>query len=294
MIVACVASILYFVHIVTDMTTTTPPKVPPQMLQYFNIVDTFNLTWAHAVNSPGLLRDALVDPSVMMLEADVMMDAVANVPVMAHPPATTSDLTLEEFLQTVGSSTTMPKGVKLDYKTTSALTNSLQIVKEFILNDEIAHSNGTMNRRPVIINADILQGPNSDPAVTPVDKKLFIDVCNQLPSTIVSPGWTTGFSESHREGYQWDSVREMYELVKDLPHSEITFPVRISLAAVSADQLLWLIGRERERFSLTLWTSHKDYYDFKELSFLKGIRDRVYFDLPDKEREDVLSLLSSV
>ncbi|XP_011637578.1 protein FAM151A [Pogonomyrmex barbatus] len=68
-----------------------------------------NLTkiiWAHAVNSQAELEKALASEDVMMLEADVVIGRLNNtsgsnytdIPIMAHPPAVESDLSLEEFL----------------------------------------------------------------------------------------------------------------------------------------------------------------------------------------------------
>ena len=57
-----------------------------------------------------------------MIEADVSLGRIkyrhsssGKLPVMAHPPVTTSDLSLEEFLDTCINYDT-PKGIKLDIK----------------------------------------------------------------------------------------------------------------------------------------------------------------------------------
>lgn len=49
---------------------------------------------------------------------------VNQIPIMAHPPASSSDLSLDQFLQEVAEhnkNTTSPKGVKLDFKSIDAL-----------------------------------------------------------------------------------------------------------------------------------------------------------------------------
>ncbi len=95
--------------------------------------DLTAVSWAHAVNSRADLQKALKDGKeinhltsfnqvyfdcccrclsdfVMMLEADVSMGKVAgsdsnsssaSVPIMAHPPHTTSDLSLRQFVELV-------------------------------------------------------------------------------------------------------------------------------------------------------------------------------------------------
>lgn len=69
----------------------------------------------------------------MMIEADVSMGTVMGregkvIPIMAHPPFKTSDLSLEEFLDTVLSSR-QHKGIKLDFKEMEAVELSLQMLK---------------------------------------------------------------------------------------------------------------------------------------------------------------------
>lgn len=69
----------------------------------------------------------------MMIEADVSMGMVTGregkiLPIMAHPPFKTSDLSLEEFLDTVLSSG-KKKGIKLDFKDMEAVEMSLMIIK---------------------------------------------------------------------------------------------------------------------------------------------------------------------
>jgi hypothetical protein len=69
----------------------------------------------------------------MMIEADVSMGTVTGsdgimLPIMAHPPLNNSDLSLEEFIDTILSSGT-PKGIKLDFKDLEALESSLMAIK---------------------------------------------------------------------------------------------------------------------------------------------------------------------
>jgi len=65
----------------------------------------------------------------MMLEADVVIgkinDSNSNIPIMAHPPANESDLSLEDFLQNIKGN----KGIKLDFKTDEAFNKSKDILK---------------------------------------------------------------------------------------------------------------------------------------------------------------------
>ena len=55
--------------------------------------------WSHATNSKELLEEA-IEGDTMMIEADISIGE-GGVPIMAHPPQTTSDITLAEFLDLV-------------------------------------------------------------------------------------------------------------------------------------------------------------------------------------------------
>jgi hypothetical protein len=69
----------------------------------------------------------------MMLEADVVLgrlqsDVNERLPVMAHPPAMTSDLSLRMFLEQVVTATTQEgarKGIKLDFKSIEVVDQAL-------------------------------------------------------------------------------------------------------------------------------------------------------------------------
>ena len=59
------------------------------------------------------------------------MVAANGIPIMAHPPANTSDLTLQKFLDTVRNTTSSKKGVKLDFKSTAAFNLSIPLLEKF-------------------------------------------------------------------------------------------------------------------------------------------------------------------
>ena len=85
-----------------------------------------------------------------MIETDVSLGA-GNEPIMAHPPAKSSDLSLEQFLQSVLASTQSgeKKGIKLDFKFLGVVEPSLVMLDK--LRDKL--------NIPVWLNADILKGP---------------------------------------------------------------------------------------------------------------------------------------
>ena len=68
----------------------------------------------------------------MMIEADVILrgqntDDQQMIPIMARPPATTSDITLVEWLALVKG---RGKGLKLDFKSIEAVEIALQRLNE--------------------------------------------------------------------------------------------------------------------------------------------------------------------
>lgn len=75
----------------------------------------------------------------MMLEADIILGQLINsttnriMPVMGHPPANSSDLSLQEFLGEVLNCNTeqnaSKKGVKLDFKSAQALQKSEHVLR---------------------------------------------------------------------------------------------------------------------------------------------------------------------
>jgi len=62
-----------------------------------------DVTWSHATNSLAQLHAALAG-GVHMVEADILMGASGSridIPIMAHPPQTSSDLCFDGFLRAV-------------------------------------------------------------------------------------------------------------------------------------------------------------------------------------------------
>uniref|UniRef100_A0A0A9XAN4 Menorin-like domain-containing protein n=1 Tax=Lygus hesperus TaxID=30085 RepID=A0A0A9XAN4_LYGHE len=134
--------------------------------------DLTTVTFAHGTNSKQKLRDAIGNTTIEMIEADIVMGTITGanktkrIPIMAHPPATTSDLSLEQFLKTVLEA---PKGIKLDFKSSEAFEASMDILTNFF-NDMIDET------FPVWLNADILPGPGArdNPGV---NATLFLTAC---------------------------------------------------------------------------------------------------------------------
>ncbi|CAF3055609.1 unnamed protein product [Rotaria sp. Silwood2] len=241
-------------------------------LHYFPSIenDASRITWAHAVNSREKLEEALKS-SLMFIEADILIGSSSSNPIMAHPPHKTSDLTFSDFLNGVKSTS---KGLKLDFKDINALQpclNELEVQKDNI--------NG-----PIILNADIVRA--NPQCAQPIDAQRFLSesltfAFRVIPQLMISfsLGWTTIYDKT-TNSYTWSSVINMYRTITQndnysLFNFEITFPVRLSLALKSFDQLHWLA--QVTKSGLTFWSPINEVENTKE-NFNRLLQFRTYFN----------------
>ncbi|XP_076628711.1 protein FAM151B isoform X2 [Colletes latitarsis] len=249
------------------------------------------IAWAHAVNSQAKLAKALKNDTIMMLEADVSLGNDTNVPIMAHPPATESDLTLQNFLQTVIDSNTT-KGIKLDFKSIEAFNASKPLLEN--KKNELAF--------PVFLNADILPGP-VNATTLPVDAKSFVSGAKAFSNYTLSVGWTTRYDPAYNDtkgGYTTKQIQAMIDILTEQNVTQpITYPVRAAQATnnVAAIESLMKKSPGSSDATLTIWSSEGDGVDAERLSTLiKQIGvSKVYVDVPaDLAKKLDLSGASSV
>ncbi|XP_018058481.1 PREDICTED: protein FAM151B isoform X2 [Atta colombica] len=248
------------------------------------------ITWAHGVNSLTELDKALASADIMMLEGDVIMGkhiatnaTTDKIPIMAHPPATESDLSLEEFLNINVNNGS--KGIKLDFKSNEAFNNSKPILRKF----------QPSLKCPVILNADILRGPvnATNPLINTTD---FLTEASKIPNSILSIGWTTKYGKEYNitEGrYNMKHLKKMVEVVTEnhikLP---VTYPVRAGLATNDIDGMKALLKNTTSitgNATLTIWSLKDDYVDVAKLSkLIKELgTDKVYLDVPEDLRNQL-------
>ncbi|XP_056328893.1 protein FAM151A [Danio aesculapii] len=234
--------------------------------------DGLYATWYHAANSKSEMCKAL-NSDVMILEADVNVQGhntvnETNIPIMAHPPDIYSDNTLEEWLDAVLKS---KKGVKLDFKSISAVEPSLELLRV---------KNQTGINRPVWINADILPGPNVPEFWPVVNASEFFELIQlKFPDVTISPGWKVLYlSIFPNVTYTRSMVEQMYSTVRHLPQ-KITFPVHALMAKNGWPHLSWLLSQS-SRFSLTLWQG-KENPTLNDLLFIRDNSNpqRIYYDI---------------
>ncbi|XP_077989369.1 menorin-like [Glandiceps talaboti] len=217
----------------------------------------------------------------MMLEADISPENNTGIPIMAHPPDVTSDITLEEW---INKTIHTDKGMKLDFKDITVLEASLNIAKSF--ENEI--------HQPLWYNADIVHGPNSprDP-IPPVE---FIDTINNIfPDAILSLGWTTEWAATADDDlYTWtmifDNMFYSYQCVQP-----VTFPIRAVWSVTSWEKFVWMLG-VRDDFSITVWSSSNDDVNVDGLVDLRlhGDIERIYYDLPDSQMQEFKDALEEI
>lgn len=228
---------------------------------HYGIGELGEITWAHAVNSQERLRRFLHDPQIMMLEADISLSRQGAI-IAAHPPQWSSDLTFEELLQTIASSS---QGIKFDFKDPEVLIPCLQALRDASL------------PQPVLLNADILQGHEALPSL--FDAADFIAQCKRIyPQGILSIGWTT---HGNDEGmYTRENVDAMLALCQDI--EQATFPVRADWLPASWTEVARLI--EHDGYSLTIWNGR--IVDQELQSWLREHTDpaKTLYDLIDEQR----------
>ncbi|XP_069348279.1 protein FAM151B isoform X1 [Eulemur rufifrons] len=255
-----------------------PGSWSENILEYFlrnnqiTTEDGAEIVWYHAANHKAQMNEALKS-TAHMIEADVLLPndgSEHGQPIMAHPPETNSDNTLQEWLAEVMKSN---KGIKLDFKSLAAVEPSMMLLENVKRHLKC----------PVWINADILPGPNGNSKV--IDAKPFIDtVTSFFPDVTLSLGWTTGWHpEKVNEGYSWTMVKEMEYICNEL-NQPVTFPVRAALVRQSCSQLLWLL-KKSNRYSLTIWTGKNDDYSIEDLLYIRDHFDKnqVFYDISEPQ-----------
>ncbi|XP_075389379.1 protein FAM151A [Tenrec ecaudatus] len=236
--------------------------------------DGLLVTWSHAANNQTEMRAAL-DSDSMVLEADVTVEGLntaneTGVPVMAHPPAIYSDNTLQQWLDTVLTSS--KKGIKLDFKSIKAVGPSLDRLRRYTQDGRV--------RRPVWINADILRGPNVPISIEVNATSFLALVQEKYPENTLSVGWTTLYlPQLSGRTYTRAMVERMQELVGALPQ-KVTFPVRAVMAKDAWPHFSWLLGQS-ERYSLTLWQGALDPVAVDDLLYIRdnSAMHQIYYDL---------------
>lgn len=275
-IVCCIATLK------TTAAYTSMQDFFPEVFQHGNLSE---VTWDHAVNSKQLLTDALANDK-HMIEADVLIGYLINsnprelTVIMGHPPIIISDLSLEQFLNTViahnADPTKRKKGVKLDFKGSDAYAKAMS--GGFLLNSDETAFREEFTKFPLWINGDIAKGPgenwNNGVDLQLAQMKSKPAVINAATWSL---GWTTG---NYQEGttYTMEQINAMKTTVQGI--ANVTFPVRAMYAAKSREAMVALL----DVGTLTIWSGKQDdeHVDVAQLAkLIADYLDKVYVDVPD-------------
>jgi hypothetical protein len=240
-----------------------------KILDYFNkiygITQPGNVSWSHAVNNRKKLHGFLNNPAAMIIESDIRISA-NGVAVAAHPPETESDLTFDELILMIQISN---QGLKLDFKDPEILIGCLEKIRDAKL------------LKPILLNADILQGNGANPSK--FSAVGFLALCKKYyPAGILSVGWTT----TTEHDYTKQNVDAMLALVGNI--DELTFPVRACLLPNSWSELQRLLDRPGR--TLTVWNNET--VDAKLATWIKTNTDpaKTFYDFIDPVSKDPIKL----
>ncbi|KAF7491433.1 Uncharacterized protein SSS_06370 [Sarcoptes scabiei] len=254
-------------------------QLSQNLIDYFPLNgDGLRMNWAHAVNSRAKLMSTIRGDD-LMIEADVSLAETSRypVPIMAHPPNTTSDLTLEDFLVEIVRSN-CSKGIKLDFKSTRVVEPAFRVLARHV--DFI--------KGPIVLNADILPGPN-DPETAAVDTWTFLMLCRtRFPKAIISIGWTTNLKNQIKSGYTREMIDQMSALVREYNLMQpLTFPVNATLLKYSICEIQRLLFQVPNS-TITVWAHPEEFASNKlTLHDLFIIRkafaiNSVFYDMPSE------------
>lgn len=122
-------------------------------------------TTKRQLTKPHHTERGITSADSLLIEADVSLleNSKYPIPIMAHPPHNTSDLSLDSFLQQIIASKSN-KGIKLDFKSTKVVEPAFRCLAKHYAN---------LQNRPLILNADIVAGDYPTPN-QPVDAWTFL------------------------------------------------------------------------------------------------------------------------
>ncbi len=209
----------------------TAADVLQKQLSSVGVARPGDVGWVHGANNRAKLEAALIDPRVHWVEGDISLGDNDQV-IMAHPPATTSDLSFSDWLHAIVGA---GKGAKLDFKTPDIVEPCL-----------IAAKRDALGRIPLMINADLLQGPGGQPAI--FDPHEFLALHNtHTPKAILSPGWRVSDTGI---GYSREMLKEMTGLLRSIS-SPVTLCFHAWLLFTSWPDVKWLL--DETRYTFTVW-----------------------------------------
>ncbi|RME51763.1 MAG: DUF2181 domain-containing protein [Caldilineae bacterium] len=208
-----------------------PGKALEWSLEYLGLARPGDVHWSHGTNSIGKLAAALVDPDIHFIEGDISEGPDGRA-IMAHPPATESDLAYEEWIRAIVE---VGKGAKLDFKSPAVVVPALEYARKI-----------AAERIPLIVNADVFLGPGG--RVVRFQPNTFLaQYRTLLPQAILSPGWVVG---SDGIGYTQQMLDEMKAYARQV-RNDVTLCFHAWLLFSSWPEVKWLL--DETPHTITVW-----------------------------------------
>ncbi|GMS79760.1 hypothetical protein PENTCL1PPCAC_1935, partial [Pristionchus entomophagus] len=251
--------------------------------------DGLNLRVAHGVNSWPALVEQLQEPFLnksMLLEGDVFLQNHRRprhraIPVMSPSARAADRMTFKEWLREVAS---LRKAIKINFRSTDVV----HPVLEYLHAAQFDPTSPVLDY-PLILHADVFRSYKSIESA--VDPSIFVSNTESLfPDATLSLGWTrqANFTlvEEKYKRISWRQLMHILEYVARLDQP-VMLSVRLTVAANSKEQLLWLLGMDKQ-VSLLIWSDdHDEVDDWTSIFDLRRMatKNRVLYDLLEKHRD---------
>jgi hypothetical protein len=142
---------------------------------FFALPDASALGWAHRIDTPTKLAEALADPAVHVIEADVHFGAGDATPLVGEA-AEGAELDVTTVAM---AALQAGKGLKFDFHSAAAVEPTLAVLRR--LNPET----------PLILHADVFMLLSATNPAEAMEPDQFIRACQRAcPRAVLSIGWS--------------------------------------------------------------------------------------------------------
>ncbi|XP_078585323.1 protein FAM151A-like isoform X2 [Branchiostoma floridae x Branchiostoma japonicum] len=203
--------------------------------------DGLLLTWSGRTNSRAALQEAILAKS-NIVEGDIILrghgtERQTNEPIMARPPVNDSDVTFEEWFETIMAAEhdVVPK---LDLWSADAVVPVMNIIKNHASHIDF----------PIIVSCRPLGTPNSQPE--PLDPHLvYPTVYNFFPPGVSSA--VSFVNVTPATGFPHKLAEDANALARDMLREPISFTLRADVIETSLPAVKWLLDQSHA-YSLTV------------------------------------------
>ncbi|CAH1247952.1 FAM151B [Branchiostoma lanceolatum] len=203
--------------------------------------DGLLLTWSGRTNSRATLQEAILSKS-NIVEADIILrghgtESQTNEPIMARPPVNDSDVTFEEWFETIMAAEhdVVPK---LDFWSADAVVPVMNIIKNHVSHIDF----------PMIVTCRPLGTPDSQ--TKPLDPHLvYPTIYNFFP-----PGVSSAISfvnVTPATAFPEKLAEDAHALARDMLREPISFTLRDDVIETSLPAVKWLLGQS-DSYGLTV------------------------------------------